>query len=353
MHLSYRLLSGAGLLAAGLNLACAQQSPPAGIPATISPEARAFYEGIKPRPPGATDYHDPAAMQRLRRGLDQMFLGNARKITTDYTLEKVDAGGVTAYWVRTGTPRHGRKAILYLHGGGYIVGSAASNIGLPLRIGPAAGAPVLSVEYRLAPEHPFPAAVDDGLAAYRWLLTNGHEGRDIAVMGDSAGGGLAVAVALAARQARLPLPAAVVALSPLTDVTPSSDTRVTLAPYDPIVVGDPTERFGLYVGKADPRDPLISPVYADFAGFPPLLIQVGTREVLLSDAVRLARRAREAGVDVTLDVWEGMWHVWQDHAQAPEARAASEEIGRFLESRLTAPAVARPAGNKANALGER
>lgn len=206
---------------------------------------------------------------------------------------------------------------------------------MPLRVGPAAGVPVLSVESRLAPEHPYPDAVDDCLAAYRWLLGTGYRGRDVAFIGDSAGGGLAITCALAARCDGLPAPAAVAALSPLGDLTPMSDTRVTLAGWDPIVVGDPTERFGTYAGTHDPRDPLISPVYADFTGFLPLLIQVGTREVLLSDSIRLAREARGAGVDVTLDPWEGMWHVWQDHATAPEAQQASAEIGRFLEARLT------------------
>lgn len=133
------------------------------------------------------------------------------------------------------------------------------------------------------------------------------------------------------------MPAAVAALSPLGDLTPASDTRTTLADWDPIEVGDPTERFALYAGRHDLRDPLISPVYADFTGFPPLLIQVGTREVLLSDSIRLARRARAAGVDVTLDPLEGMWHLWQDHATAPEARQAAAEVGRFLEARLTTP----------------
>jgi acetyl esterase/lipase len=313
-----------------------QQQPASVIPVprAISAEAQNFYRRLGRRPPVRADYSDPATMKRLREGLDKMFLANARRVTTEYTLERVDAGGPAAYWVRTGTPRHRGKVLLYLHGGGYILGSAQSNLGLPLRIGPAVSVPVLSVEYRLAPEHPFPAAVDDALAAYRWLLGHGHRASDIAVLGDSAGGGLAVALALAARAAELPPPAAVVALSPLTDLTGVGDTRETLAGVDPIVVGNPTERFLVYAGNRDPRDPLISPVYADLAGLPPLLIQVGTREALLSDSVRLARRAREAGVDVTLDVWEGMWHVWQDNMDVPESARASTEIATFLQRHL-------------------
>lgn len=304
-------------------------------PESISPEAQEFYRSLRMRPPLTANYEDPQTMQRLREGLGKMFLSTARRITTDYELEQVDAGGVPAYWVRAGTPAHPRKVIVYLHGGGYILGSATTNLGVPLRVGPAAGTPVLSVDYRLAPENKFPAALDDSLAVYRWLLGHGYRGRDIALLGDSAGGGLVVAVALAIKDAHLQAPAAIAALSPLTDLSPAGDTRVTLAAYDPIVVGDSTARYALYAGNHDIREPLISPVYGDLHGLPPLLIQVGTREVLLSDAVRLARRAREAGVDVTLDVWEGMWHVWQEHPLVPESKQASIEIGRFLEKHLT------------------
>jgi acetyl esterase/lipase len=306
------------------------------IPAAISPEAQEFYRSLRPRPPLVADYENPATMQRIRDGLGRMFLATARRITTDYELEQIDADGVRAYWIHTGAPAHPAKVIVYLHGGGYILGSATTNLGVPLRVGPAARTPVLSVEYRLAPEQPFPAALDDSLAVYRWLLAHGYEGRDIALMGDSAGGGLALALALAVKNAKLPLPAAIAVLSPLTDLSPASDTRETLAEYDPIVVGDPTRRFATYAGKHDVHDPLVSPVYGDFRGISPLLIQVGTREVLLSDSVRLARQARQAGVDVTLDVWEGMWHVWQEHPVAPESRQAAVEIGIFLERHLTA-----------------
>jgi acetyl esterase/lipase len=305
------------------------------VPQAISPEAQEFYRSLRPRPPSNSDYRDPQVMQRLRNGLGNMFLGTARRITTDYTLEKVDAGGVSAYWVRTGNPTHRDKVILYLHGGGYIIGGATTNLGMPLRIGPAANTPVLSVEYRLAPENPFPAALDDTLAVYRWLLGKGYRGADVAVMGDSAGGGLALAFALSARDKKLPAPAAIAVLSPATDLSQASDTRQTLAAVDPILSGDATARLAIYAGDHDLRHPLISPVYADLRGLPPLLIQAGTREALLSDSVRLARRAREAGVDVTLDVWEGMWHGWQEHPTVPEAKQAAGEVAGFLERHLT------------------
>jgi acetyl esterase/lipase len=326
------LLGGMEILAQEAPAPAAAPAMP--VPGAVSPEAQAFYRNLRPRPAVTADYRDPATMTRLRTGLDKMFLANARRIRTDYTLEAVQADGVTAYWVRVGEPAHRTKVLLYLHGGGYILGSATSFLGLPLTVGPAAGVPVLSVEYRLAPEHPFPAAVDDSLAVYRWLLDKGYRSRDIAVFGDSAGGGLAVALALAARDARLALPAAIAALSPLADLTPVGDTRQTLAALDPIVVGDPTPRYALYAGNRDPKDPLISPVYADLAGLPPLLLQVGTRESLLSDSVRLARKAREAGVDVTLDVWEGMWHVWQNDIAVPESHRAVDELAAYFRRHL-------------------
>jgi acetyl esterase/lipase len=329
-----RIVAAVALLLAGTLAGAGEEAAGRSIPSSISPEAQEFYRNLRPRPAGPLDMRDPVTMARLRSGLGQMFLTNARRITTDYTLAPIDTNGVSSFWVRTGTPRHGNKVIVYLHGGGYVLGSAQTDLGLPLRIGPAAGVPVLSVDYRLAPEHPYPAALDDALNAYRWVLAHGYRGRDIAVMGDSAGGGLTLALALAVRNAKLPQPAALLALSPVTDLTMSGDTRASLAGVDPVLTGDSAERFAIYAGEHDPRDPLISPVYGDLKGLPPLLIQVGTREILLSDAVRFARNAREAGVDVTLDVWEGMWHVFQVNPGVPEARQAALEAGRFLETRL-------------------
>ncbi|MEO8443847.1 MAG: alpha/beta hydrolase [Gammaproteobacteria bacterium] len=304
------------------------------VPASISPEAQAYLRSLRPRPPGSANYSDPAVMERLRNGLGKMFLASARRIRDDYTLESVDAGGVPAVWVRTPEPVRKGKVLLYIHGGGFILGSAYTDLSLPLRIGPAAGLPVLSVDYRLAPEQPYPAAVNDVLAAYRWLLKQGFRARDVGVLGDSAGGDLALALVLATRSAGLPAPGALVTLSPVTDLTGSGDTREMLKSADPILSGDAPARWAAYLGGHDPKDPLISPVFAELRGLPPLLIQVGTREVLLSDSVRLARRAREAGVDVTLDVWEGMWHVWQGNPDVPEARAAADEVAAFFRRHL-------------------
>ena len=304
------------------------------VPTDISPEAQEFYRQLRPRPAGSTDLSDPAVLERLRTGLGKMFLGFGRRIRTDYALETIDAGGVPAAWVRTPAPVQKGKVLLYIHGGGFILGSARTDLALPLRIGPAAGMAVLSVDYRLAPEYPFPAALDDTLAAYRWLLKQGYKGRDIGVFGDSAGGALALSLVLAARDAGIAPPAAVVTLSPVTDLTGAGDTRTTLASFDPVLSGGAAERWTAYLGGHDAKEPLVSPLYGELKGFPPLLVQVGTREVLLSDAVRLARKARAAGVDVTLDVWEGMWHVWQGNPDAPEAREAADSIAAFFRQHV-------------------
>lgn len=323
----------AGLLKAMLWSVLAVPLPAAAempVPTDISPQAQEFYRQLRPRPAGPMDLSDPAVLERLRTGLGKMFLGFARKIRTDYNLENINAGGVPAVWVRTPEPVRKGKVLLYIHGGGFILGSAQTDLALALRIGPAAGMAVLSVDYRLAPEHPFPAATDDVLAAYRWLLKQGYAGRDIGVFGDSAGGALALSLVLASRDAGLKPPAAVAVLSPVTDLTGAGDTRATLASFDPVLMGDATARWTAYLGGHDPKEPLISPLYGDLKGFPPLLIQVGTREVLLSDSVRLARKARVDGVDVTLDVWEGMWHVWQGNPDAPEASEATDAIVEFF-----------------------
>ncbi|MEZ5564581.1 MAG: alpha/beta hydrolase [Gammaproteobacteria bacterium] len=310
------------------------------IPASISPEAQAYLRSLPPRRTSSSDLSDPATVARVRTILGKMFLEGARRISTDYSMEKIDASGVPAYWVRSkaGTPdkaanHDDKQMLLYIHGGGFVIGSASTDISIPLRIGPAADLPVLSVEYRLAPEHPYPAALDDVLHTYGWLLKHGYRAADIGVIGDSAGGQLAVALVLAARKAGLPLPAAVVVMSPVADMTNTGDSAVTLANFDPIQTTDKSNRI-LYMAGADPADPLLSTIFADLKGFPPLLIQVGTRDLLLSDSVRLARKARSDGVDVTLDVWDGMWHVWQGNPTVPEAAAASAEVGAFLRRHL-------------------
>ena len=310
-----------------------EKGPAMPIPKTISAQAQAYYESLQPRPAGGVDVENPKALAFMRQFLGKIFLANAENLGIEYTLEPAQIENLEAYWIRNDT-RDGDKALIYLHGGGYILGSAKTNVALPVRINKFSGIPVLSIEYRLAPEHPFPAGLMDALGAYRWLLTHGYDAESIGVFGDSAGGGLALALALIARDEGLPQPGALAVLSPSTDQTRSGDTQTTLGDFDPILGSGPGSPGHVYAGDTPLTNPLVSPIYADLAGMGPLLIQVGTRERLLSASVRLARRAREAGVDVTLDVWEGMWHVWQDHPTVPEAEQASREISEFFRHKL-------------------
>ncbi|SDK00807.1 alpha/beta hydrolase [Streptomyces indicus] len=232
-----------------------------------------------------------------------------------------------------------RGRLLYLHGGGYVIGSPDTHTGLAGELAARAGLRTTSVDYRLAPEHPFPAAVDDGLAAYRDLLTAGVDPREIVVAGDSAGGGLSIATLLAAREAGLPQPAAAVVFSPWVDLTLSGASMRTKEAADPIFTQADVRAYAdLYVGAGDRSHPLASPVFADLSGLPPLLVQVGANEVLLDDAVRLAARAGAADVETTLEIGPGLPHVYQTHhGRLDEADTALDRAAHFLTAHLNAP----------------
>ena len=250
------------------------------------------------------------------------------------TCTPVEAGGVSAEWsVAAGVDE--TKVVLYVHGGGYVMGSAGSHRDVTGRLSKASGARVLSLNYRLAPEHLFPAPVDDAVAAYRWLLAQGISPGNIAVAGDSAGGGLAIATLLALRDAGEPLPAAGIGISPWVDMEGTGESMTTRAAVDPVVQKEGLLGMAkLYLGDADPKNPLAAPLHADLAGLPPLLLQVGDAETLLDDSTRLAEKARAAGVDVTLKVWDEMPHVWHLFAPIlPEGRQAIDEIGSFFQAR--------------------
>jgi epsilon-lactone hydrolase len=214
-----------------------------------------------------------------------------------------------------------------------VIGSVNTHRDLLARIARASGARVLGINYRLAPEHPFPAAVEDSVAAYRWMLAEGLKPSRIAVAGDSAGGGLTVATLIAIRDAKLPTPGAGVCISPWVDMEGIGETMKTRAAVDPVV-----QREGLlgmaaaYLGGQNPRSPLAAPLYADLKGLPPLLIQVGDAETLLDDSIRLNDRAKAAGVSTKLEVWPEMIHVWQLFASfLPEGQQAIDGIGSFLK----------------------
>lgn len=247
----------------------------------------------------------------------------------------VDAGGVPAEWLEPDGAPAGSPTILYFHGGGYIIGSLTTIRPLATNLALAAGARVLSLDYRLAPEHPHPAAVDDAVTAWAWLLEQGTDPATVAFGGDSAGGGLTVAALLAAKERDLPLPAAGVCISPWTDLTLSGASLDRNAATDPEVTRAKLAQMAeLYLAGADPRAPLASPAFADLTGLPPLLIQAGTAEALEDDAVRLAEAARAAGVPVTLERYRDMIHVWHAFAPGlPEATATIERLAGWLVAR--------------------
>jgi epsilon-lactone hydrolase len=238
----------------------------------------------------------------------------------------------------------GPGRLLYLHGGGYVVGSPDTHAGLAGELARRTGLRAWSLEYRLAPEHPFPAAVDDGLAAYRDLLASGTEPRHVVLAGDSAGGGLGVATLLAARDAGLPGPAALAVFSPWTDLTLTGTTLRTKEDADPIFAEADLRAFAdHYLGPRDRTHPLASPLLADLTGLPPLLVQAGANEVLLDDAVRLAGRAGAADVEVTLEIGPGLPHVYQHHyGHLDEADTALDHAAHFLTTRLTGAAAPQP-----------
>jgi phosphinothricin tripeptide acetyl hydrolase len=252
----------------------------------------------------------------------------------DVAREILNVNGVPAE--RLAPPGARTEAVLlYLHGGGYVLGSPASHRHMVAEIAGHAGVTALVPDYRLAPEHPHPAAVEDGLAAFRWLLGHAIIPERIVVAGDSAGGGLTVAVLVAAREAGLPMPSAAICVSPWTDLAATGASYETKAESDPLVKRDRLLWMAeSYLGGAPPETPLAAPLHAQLEGLPELLIHVGAEEVLLDDSTRLAARAEAAGVPVTLEVWEEMIHVW--HWFAPmlkEGREANAKLGAFIAAR--------------------
>lgn len=248
------------------------------------------------------------------------------------TIAAADAGGVTAEWVKPAGLEVPGKTVLYLHGGGYVVGDPTLYRMFTWRLAEAACARVLAIDYRLAPEHPYPAAVEDALASYRWLLDNGHDGSDIALAGDSAGGNLVLVLLLRLREEGLPLPASAVCYSPWTDLTGSGASVTLNARRDPMLPGHRLRDMAhLYAPHADLRDPMLSPAFADFRGLPPLALFVGSTEVLLDDAIRVSDQARYAGVAVDLTIAPAQPHVYPVLARfLPEGRQAVAASGRFL-----------------------
>jgi epsilon-lactone hydrolase len=254
-------------------------------------------------------------------------------LAPDVAVEQTNANGVRAEW--NSTPSAARDAVLlYLHGGGFVIGSLDSHRHLVSEAGRAAKALTLALDYRLAPEHPFPAAVEDAVAGYRFLLARGHKPERVTIAGDSAGGGLVVSAMIAIRDAGLPQPACGWCISPWVDLEALGETMSTKASADPTVQkAGILDMARLYLNGADPRSPLAAPIYANLAGLAPLLIQVGAVETLLDDAIRLAKIAGASDVRVDLQIWPEMIHVW--HLFHPELKAglrAIEQGGSFVRA---------------------
>ncbi len=257
-------------------------------------------------------------------------------VEADVRCQRVGAGGVPAEWI-TAPGAAEDKVLLYFHGGGYVIGSVRTHRVMLSRMSKAAGVRVLGLDYRLSPENPFPAPIDDAMAGYRWLLDSGIDPSRIAIGGDSAGGGLALASMVALRYVGEPMPAAGVCISPWTDLEATGESMTTNAPVDPSVQRDELMALAdLYLAGKNPRAPLASPMYADLHGLPPLLLQVGSIETMLDDSTRLVDLAKQAGVDARLEVWDDMPHVW--HLYAPilgEGQQAIERIGGFIREHMS------------------
>lgn len=243
------------------------------------------------------------------------------------------AGGIQCEWMEMPHVSTDR-VFLFIHGGNYNAGSPRTHRLLAANLSRATHMRLLVPDYRLAPEHPFPAGVKDALLVYQWLLNQGFSEQNIVVGGDSAGGGLALTMLLALKAAGARMPRAGILLAPWTDLTVSSPTYETNRAFDPIITRERLQQSGLwYAGQRDPADPLLSPLFADLNGLPPLVIHAGSDEVMLDDSRRFAERARAAGVPVELEVFEGMWHVFHSAGTGiPEARQAINGIGSFVRA---------------------
>jgi acetyl esterase/lipase len=271
------------------------------------------------------------SVARMRSDWDAAFTG----CSVPVSCRLVSAGGVDGEWiVPADAPRD--KALLYFHGGGFRLGSVSSHRDLIARIAEASGYRVLAVNYRLAPEHRFPAALEDALKAYGWMRDQGLAPQNIALAGDSAGGNLVLTLMLSLRDRHEPLPAAGVLMSPWTDLAATGESYRSRAAADPIHQRSMILALAKsFLGEdGDPKNPLASPLYADLSGLPPLLIQAGDRETVRDDALMLAERAKAAGVRVELQVWDGMIHVFQMFAEIPQSQQAIVPIAAFLRRHL-------------------
>lgn len=273
-------------------------------------------------------------VQQYRSGLEKMT--SMAKIPGGFKVEKIKIFNIKAEWIIPENIKT-RGIILYLHGGGYSMGSINTHRALISRIATASKTKAIAIEYRLAPENPFPCALDDAFSAYKWLIEQGFDHNEIVIAGDSAGGGLTVALLLKIRDENIPKPASGVCLSPWLDLNATGETVTTLAEEDPMIDLKSLNHFALfYAPKEKLSHPWVSPLYADLHDLPPIYIQVSTSEVLLDDTRRFAEKAKNSGVEIKVDYWDKMVHVWQVFGPyLPEALEAIEKLGNYIESKTS------------------
>ncbi len=296
------------------------------IQATVIKNYMRLQRILSPKP----EKYDVTRARKENEALSSMF-----KPLVSGQVEQDVVNGIVAEWLTPPQTIPGR-ILLYLHGGYYNAGSAQNMRPIAMNTAHAARAKTLSIDYRLAPEHPYPAGLDDAVSVYKWLIQNSHLPGDILLAGDSAGGGLALCLLLKLREEGLPLPAGAICYSPWIDMTLSGESYAKNASLD-VMLDMPSFRQSveLYLGDTDPHIPLVSPVFGELHNLPPILIQVGSDEMLLSDAETFAQKARDAGSDVTLEIWQGMQHEWQFVASVlPEGKQAIEHVRQFVDTNL-------------------
>ena len=280
----------------------------------------------------ATGNIDAKTMLEFNRYIsDNLGEERGKSIPKDVRVEKFKIGNIPAEWISV--PGANEEKVFYnLFGGGYIMGNLKSRRIIPYHISRATKLRCLNIEYRLAPEHPFPAALDDSINAYKWLLSNGYDPKKIFIGGQSAGGGLAVATLLKLQELKLPLPAAGVLMSPWADLTGSGKSLIENKRFEPLMNDGLINMAKLYARKEPLNNPLVSPVFADLKGLPPLLIQAGGIEAILDDSTSLAKQGKKAGIEVKLEIYENMTHVFQNFGeQLSESRKAFESVNEFIQ----------------------
>jgi monoterpene epsilon-lactone hydrolase len=291
----------------------------------------AAQKGIQLRDIAAGNIDAKTMLEFNRFTSDNLGEERAKSIPKDVRVEQIKIGNIPAEWISV--PGANEEKVFYnLFGGGYIMGNLKSRRIIPYHISKATQLRCLNIEYRLAPEHPFPAALEDSIESYKWLISEGFDSKNIVIGGQSAGGGLAVATLLKLQELKLPLPAAGVLMSPWADLTGSGDSIIKNQKFEPLIKDGLINMAKLYARKEPLNNPLISPVFADLKGLPPLLIQAGGIEALESDSISLAEQGEKAGVEVKLEIYENMVHVFQNFGEElSESRKAFESVNDFIQ----------------------